>query len=525
MIQLVNSISGGWAEYFGFAVLQNTIFLTFLFMLLRFLRRVPAHIKYMVGCVGIIKLLLPPFMPSGLFLSSAEPIRVISGGTFGLNFTEAASGLGAAAAPVGPRLHTAAIVFIIWVLFVAAYILHSGLATLRLVRLLRDAEPVEGCGASAFALNRDVGVYKTDRITIPLTVGILPRRIYVPANWDQWSEECRMVAVRHELAHIERRDGIFQVLQIIVQALYFFHPLVLLLNRRIRELREMACDDASIAPGGGSHIEYSKCLVEIAETMEFSPFGYESASTLIKRKRELLSRVKYQMKGGTMRALSKKRTAVILALLVLLVVPLSWYRGGVTAKQPVPSPSGAPVPIPGTDLKSVTLALYGDKKIKVGDLDVPLEELVALLDEKITGDRSKLVVKLECDKFVPMKTIYDVQELLTSMDLRKVEFRGQGYENMTLVLPPANVDEWLGKVREENILRLIVDEEGHALINNERVPHAKLRGVIEEYLSMNPDVVFTLESSVDTKYGDFLEALEKLKLAGAERIVIRPPGK
>ena len=31
------------------------------------------------------------------------------------------------------------------------------------------------------------------------------------------------------------------------------------------------------------------------------------------------------------------------------------------------------------------------------------------------------------------------------------------------------------------------------------------------------------ESYGDTKYGDFLEALEKLKLAGAKRIVISPP--
>jgi biopolymer transport protein ExbD len=286
----------------------------------------------------------------------------------------------------------------------------------------------------------------------------------------------------------------------------------------------MACDDASIVPGIDSHIEYSKCLVEIAETMEFSPFAYESVSTLIKRKRELLSRIKYQMKGGSMHALSKKRVIAALAIIVLLVIPLSWYRGGVTARQPVVNPAGSPAPIPGTDLKSVTLALHGDKRIKVGDAEVTLEDLVALLDEELTGDRSKLVVKLECDKNVPMSMIYDVQELLTSMDLRKVEFRGQGYKDMALVLPPANVDEWLDRVREEDILGLVVDEEGHVLINGERMLHAKLQGAIEDYLSMNPQIVFTLESSARTKYGDFLEALEKLKLAGAPRIVIRPPG-
>ena len=61
MIQMLNGISSGWAEYFGWAVLQNTLFLAVLFLLLRFMRRAPAHIKYMIGCVGVIKLLLPPF--------------------------------------------------------------------------------------------------------------------------------------------------------------------------------------------------------------------------------------------------------------------------------------------------------------------------------------------------------------------------------------------------------------------------------------------------------------------------------
>ncbi len=523
MIQVVNGISGGWAEYFGFAVLQNTIFLAILFLLLRLLRRAPAHIKYALGCVGIIKLLLPPFMPSGAFVSYSEPLGSVSVGTFTLRFADTAGGLGAAATPAGPRLDGVAVIFVIWGLFATGYIIYSVLATLRLVRLLRDSEPVEGCRSSAYAMSRGVVVYRTGRISMPLTVGVLPRRIYVPANWDRWTEECRMVAVKHELAHIIRRDGIFQVLQILVQALYFFHPLVLILSRRLGELREMACDDASIAPDGSSQIEYSKCLVEIAEKMEFSPFAYESASTLIKRKRELLSRVKYQMKGGSMRASSKKRVAVALGIMVLLIVPLSLYKGGLTAKQPTASPSGAPAPIPGKDLKSMTLALHGDKMIKVGDKEVPLNELVALLDEQITGDRSKLVVKLECDRTVQMKTIYDVQELLTSMDLRKVEFSGAGYDEMALVLPPADVDDWLGKLSEKDILRLVVDKDGHALLENERVLHAKLQGVVEDHLSKNPNVVFTLESSAETKYGDFLEALEKLKRAGAPRIVILPP--
>jgi biopolymer transport protein ExbD len=244
----------------------------------------------------------------------------------------------------------------------------------------------------------------------------------------------------------------------------------------------------------------------------------------MRRKKELLSRVKYQMKGEPMRVISKKRVAVALAALVLLAAPLSLYRGGLTAKQPAVSPAGSPAPVPGKDLKSITVSLQKGSKAKVGETSVDLEDLAELLEGQVTGDREKMVVHIDCDKNASMGFIYQVQKLLTEMDLRKVNFRGPGYEDMAIVLPPADIDDWLGKLREKNVVRLIVDKEGHALIDGEKIPHAKLQGVIEEHLSNNPNIVFTLESFGDTKYGAFLEALEKMKGAGAPRIVIVPPG-
>ncbi|GGY05722.1 hypothetical protein GCM10007386_40580 [Pseudoduganella dura] len=53
----------------------------------------------------------------------------------------------------------------------------------------------------------------------------------------------------HELAHIRRKDWLWNGLQYAVEALLFFHPAMWWLSRRIRQERENACDDLALAAG------------------------------------------------------------------------------------------------------------------------------------------------------------------------------------------------------------------------------------------------------------------------------------
>ena len=55
----LNYYSNLWVQYFGLAILQNTIFLGFVFLAFHLLKNADARIKYIVGVLGIVKLLLP----------------------------------------------------------------------------------------------------------------------------------------------------------------------------------------------------------------------------------------------------------------------------------------------------------------------------------------------------------------------------------------------------------------------------------------------------------------------------------
>src|SRR5213078_2563160 len=68
----------------------------------------------------------------------------------------------------------------------------------------------------------------------------------------------------HELAHLSRWDDWSNLAQKIVKALFFFHPAVWWIERKVSLEREMACDDAVLAENHSPRA-YAECLVHLAE--------------------------------------------------------------------------------------------------------------------------------------------------------------------------------------------------------------------------------------------------------------------
>ena len=85
----------------------------------------------------------------------------------------------------------------------------------------------------------------------------------------------------------------------------------------------MACDDLAVSSSNGSAIEYSKYLTEIAEKMVSNRYKFIFASTILRLKFELLSRIQYQMKEVTMKRISRTKLFMVVAGLLLFILPLS----------------------------------------------------------------------------------------------------------------------------------------------------------------------------------------------------------
>lgn len=78
------------------------------------------------------------------------------------------------------------------------------------------------------------------------------------------SPEALEALLIHELAHIRRGDFLANLLQALVESIFFYHPAVGWLSRRMRQEREHCCDDAAVR-ACGDPILYASALVGLEE--------------------------------------------------------------------------------------------------------------------------------------------------------------------------------------------------------------------------------------------------------------------
>src|SRR5439155_21793559 len=68
----------------------------------------------------------------------------------------------------------------------------------------------------------------------------------------------------HELAHIRRHDYLVNLLQTLVETVFFYHPAIWWLSNQIRSERENCCDDIAVAVLG-NRVEYGRALLALEE--------------------------------------------------------------------------------------------------------------------------------------------------------------------------------------------------------------------------------------------------------------------
>jgi beta-lactamase regulating signal transducer with metallopeptidase domain len=102
--------------------------------------------------------------------------------------------------------------------------------------------------AAALRMKRTPALRISDRVTAPVAFGVLHPTILLPAtNLSQLSEQELKVILAHELAHFRRGDLWVNWAQILLQAIWWFNPLLWMLNPALRKVREDCCDDLLLA--------------------------------------------------------------------------------------------------------------------------------------------------------------------------------------------------------------------------------------------------------------------------------------
>ena len=196
-------------------------------------------------------------------------------------------------------------------LFVKDLIAQAQNAPATLQRALGDA-------CTAMGVKRKVQLKVSPNALSPAVCGLFTPTILIPENIpSRLSPQDLRAILLHELAHVRRGDLWVNLLQTLLQIVYFYNPLLWLANAMIRRVREKAVDEAVLVAMGETARHYPETLLTVAKLA----FRKRPALSLrligvVESKGTLRSRVKHILG----RPLPKSAKLGIPSLLAILIV-------------------------------------------------------------------------------------------------------------------------------------------------------------------------------------------------------------
>lgn len=150
---------------------------------------------------------------------------------------------------------------------------------LAVCRLRRTLEPpgdlrvarLAARAAKALGLHRGPPVFESAHISVPVSLGPMRPAIVLPEDlgWELDDRQLESVLL-HETAHIVHRDHLVGLAGRLASAMFWWHPLVHRMNRRLADLREDICDNHVVRQQGDSR-GYARVLVDLAARTALRP--------------------------------------------------------------------------------------------------------------------------------------------------------------------------------------------------------------------------------------------------------------
>lgn len=237
------------------------------------------------------------------------------------------------------------VVLAVWAAGAALTLGRYGVAVVSVRLIARRATPVTGGewmlrvdeAAHALGMHEPVRLLRAQGAAMPMTWGILRPVVLIPAEADAWSPQRKRVVLLHEMAHVSRRDCLWQTLVRLACAAYWFHPGVWWAARQMHVEREQACDDRVLDVGTRAS-DYAGHLLEVARSFRSGPLS-AAAAVAMARRSQLEGRVVAVLDAARARGRVPARVALLAGGVAAVVLfPLAAASPGGFEPPPAPEP-------------------------------------------------------------------------------------------------------------------------------------------------------------------------------------------
>ena len=270
---------------------QSTVFAAAVWLLSLALRKNYAHSRFRLWMLASVKFLIPfsllislgAHLPAKAAPPLVQPDFTLFADEFAQPFPQANVSthpeLPLAATAPGPRPSVVARSFSLWPQTLLG--LWAVGALLLAVRWLRRWRAVRQTvrAATPLALSAGVPVLSSAGVLEPGVFGILrPVLLLPPDIFDRLTPPQLAAVVEHEMCHVRRRDNLLATIHMVVEAVFWFFPLVWWIGARLIEERERACDEAVLAAHNDSET-YAEGILKVCKSYVESPLACISGVT------------------------------------------------------------------------------------------------------------------------------------------------------------------------------------------------------------------------------------------------------
>ncbi len=306
-----------------------------------------------------------------------------------------------------------------WALGIAVFSLRLVWNYLALARLRRSSIQIKDAQldqllhkvALAIGLRRQVSLRLSTQVQSPLTFGFFVPIVLLPIALVAQTPPALLEALlRHELIHIRRADFLINLGLAFLQILFFYHPLIWVVTRRVQELREEACD-TEVLDSGCNNLLYAEALLQLQKLNHHQNIplvmqAQNPSSHFAMRLRQIMLRPNQVNNRKYSRAMSGS----ILLLMLLLVVALGAFTTPIqvqmenpvrdpVVKNEIPKPKNRTAATShNTAKKSEPILIIENKPAEATNGEVPITMIEELTVDSIPTVASDAVLSVAADR-------------------------------------------------------------------------------------------------------------------------------